>query len=161
VEIDLTRPKRSEVDILRSGGDWSSYSAQYDGLVAAEFQATAHRKQREAEAARLALIDENFKLQRQSQMNWSKVQIGLALQCACGEDIGISGSWRDGTVDDDPREVHAFRESTDNHLVLTAQCGGCGKNVAVDLGRVAPSAPRNFLSLPVMKATFGIAQEGQ
>jgi hypothetical protein len=141
---------------LRSGEDWSAYSAKYDGLVAAEFQATAHRKQREAEARRLALIDENYRRLRAEEQSWNPVQPGVTTTCiSCGAEVHIYGTYRDGFDDTDPREPHLFKDSTEGRSILTARCD-CGKSIAVDIGRVAPAAPRNFTGLDSVKKMAGI-----
>jgi hypothetical protein len=156
MEIDLTKPKLSPVEVLRRGEDYSSYSARYDALVAAEFQAAAVRKQREEEEARVSLIKANYERLRAEEMNWSPVQIGLSVRCpSCGGDIFVSGSWRDGTDETDPREAHAFRDATENRLVLTTPCTHCGRSLAVIVGRLAPSAPRHLPSISALTKRFG------
>jgi hypothetical protein len=157
VEIDLTRPKRSEIDILRSGEDWSSYSAQYDGLVAAEFAAARVASQRAAEARRLSAIDAAYERQRKEEMNWSPIQIGLSIHCpSCAAAIFISGTWADGTDSTNPDQPHCWRESYEDHVVLTTPpCNGCRRRALIDLGKLSHEAPRTFSSLMTMKTVFG------
>jgi hypothetical protein len=151
MKIDVTKPKLSPVEVLRLGEDWSSYSARYDALVAAEFQAAAVEKQRTEEKARRALIDENFKRRRAEELNWNPLMPGITVVCvACGAEVYVYGIYRDGFPGDDPAQPHLFFESVDRHAVLTTKCQ-CGRSIALDLGKLSATAPSNFLSLSAME----------
>jgi hypothetical protein len=151
LEIDVTKPKLSPVEVLRRGEDWSSYSARYDNLVAAEFQTAAMEKQRAEEKARRALIDQNFKRRRAEELSWNPLMPGLTITCvSCGAEVYVFGTHRDGFPDDDAQQPHLFRESVDGHAVLTAKCR-CGRSIALDLGKLSATAPSNFISIRAME----------
>jgi hypothetical protein len=157
IAVNILEPKLAPAMVLAQGGDYSSYSRVYDVAVEKAFTEAAHRKQREAEEARRALLDENFRRLRTDEQSWNPIQPGITTTCiSCGAEVHIYGTWRDGFDETDPRMPHLFRESVDNHAILTARCV-CGKSIAVDMGRVAPAAPRNFTSLSSLTKTFGIA----
>jgi hypothetical protein len=159
MEIDIRRPKKTPGEILDKGGSWSDYNSRYDAEVSKAYLDAELRKAREAEEARRALIDENHRRRRAEELSWNPIQPGITTTClSCGAEVHIYGTYRDGYDDTDPREPHLFRESVENHAILTARCG-CGKSLALDMGRIAPAAPRNFMSLSTLTKTFGIASE--
>jgi hypothetical protein len=157
IAVNILEPKLAPAMVLAQGGDYSSYSRRYDLAVEKAFTEAAHKQQRDVEAARLAAINAAYERQRQEEMNWSPVQIGLSLRCgSCGGDIFIpSGAGRDGTDETDPREPHAFRDVTEGQLVLTTPCTHCSKSLAVILGKLAPSAPRHLPSISTLTKRFG------
>jgi hypothetical protein len=151
VTVNIYAAKLSPGEVLAQGGDYSSYSRAYDLAVEKAFTESAHRKAREAEEQRRALIDENFKRRRAEEMNWNPLMPGVTVVCiACGRDLVVYGSHRDGFIDDDPAQPHLFFESVDRHAILTAKCP-CGRSIALDLGRLSNTAPWNFLSLSAME----------
>jgi hypothetical protein len=158
IAVNILEPKLAPAMVLAQGGDYSSYSRRYDLAVEKAFTEAAHKQQREAEEGRLALIKENYTRLRAEELSWNPVQPGVTTTCiSCGAEVHIYGSWRDGFDDTDPREPHLFRESVEGHAILTTRCAGCNSSLALDLGRLAPSAPRNFTSLSSLTKTFGIA----
>jgi hypothetical protein len=157
-EVDVTRPKRSEVDILRSGEDWSSYSREYDRQVAAEFQAAEHQKQADAEQARLKALSAAYELQRKSEANWAvPVASGVDINCRkCRSPSRIFGHYLDGTDSTRVDDPHLFVD-LEGRNILTFACRECHVSNAVCLGRIAPDPPVNYTSWNSLVKRFGEA----
>jgi hypothetical protein len=156
VQVDITRAPLGPGECLALGIDYQTYSRDYDRAVSAAYIAREHKKQADAEQARLALIQVNYERLRTEEQNWNPIQPGVTTTCvSCGTEVYVFGTHRDGFPDDDPQQPHLFRESVDGHAILTVRCE-CGKSIAVDMGRVAPSAPRNFTSLESVKKASSI-----
>jgi hypothetical protein len=155
--IDIRKARKTPGEILDEGGSWSDYNARYEAEVSKAYVDAEHRKQADAEAARRAAVDAAYERQRQEELNWSPVQLGLSIHCpSCAAAIFISGTWADGTDSTNPDQSHCWRESYENHVVLTTPpCSGCGRRALCDLGKMSHEAPRTYSSLMTMKSVFG------
>jgi hypothetical protein len=158
VKVNILEPKLSPAAVLAQGGDWQSYSTEYDTLTEQAFHEAARKRQAEEERARIAVIEAAYQRQQKEQLAWNPLQPGVTTIClSCGTEVFIRGDWRDGFDDADPRTPHLFKAAEDGRAILTTPCSGCDKSIAIDLGQVAPSAPRNFLSISALERQFGTA----
>ncbi len=152
MDVDINSRKLSPGEVLARGWDWGVYDAAFESAISKAYIEREHAKQRAEEAARRELLAENFKARRSEELNWNPVQPGITTTCiACGAEVHIFGTYRDGFDDTDPREPHLFKESVEGRAILTARCSRCNKSIAVNLGRLAPSAPSNFPSLSAVE----------
>jgi hypothetical protein len=158
VDIDISKPKMGPGEALALGIDFQTYSRDFDRAISEAYVAAEHKKQADAEQARLKALDSIYEIRRAAEANWAPVVVdGLDIECrSCHRVSRYFGHHRDGFDSTRVDEPHLFIDLESRH-VLTFACGECGRSNAVCLGRIASDAPVNYTSWNSLVKRFGEA----